>query len=466
MITIIKKELLDHLTSSQFVILLAMVLVLFLASGILYARRYDRRVALYASKTTEVLAHPSTVSTDLYLHPERLIFVAEGGDRYRPAGYTLRPRAALSPLVSDPVNFKLPEVAEPDWSFIIRILLSLYVILLSYDAISGERERGTLRALLSHPVGRMRLLLAKYIATLTTLSVQMVFGMLCCLLIMAIIQPSVIAGSNIVPLLLILLLALLYLSIFVTLSLLVSSLLHQSSVALLTLLALWILFAIVIPNVAGVVSEQITTVPSEYFIAREVEPTIQKQIWAGINTIRERASHGELRTVEEVRHEADRAFEQGQQNLIGHYEGYARSMRERAAVSRAVARISPSALFQYAAEAVAGTGFHHEERFLRDVASYASEYDRYVARKVGVLVSASNWSFATNIDVGGRSILLTSPSPQEYRGDMSDFPRFAESMPSAVEAAGEALSDCAGLILWNIALAVCAFWAISKCDVR
>ncbi len=43
-------------------------------------------------------------------------------------------------------------------------VLSLLALIFAYDAIAGERERGTLRLVLTHPIRRWHFLLAKYIS--------------------------------------------------------------------------------------------------------------------------------------------------------------------------------------------------------------------------------------------------------------------------------------------------------------
>jgi len=91
---------------------------------------------------------------------------------------------------------------------------------------------------------------------------------------------------------------------------------------------------------------------------------------------------------------------------------------------------------------------------------------RVVFPEVGKLVGTSIWSFATYFMINGKSIFISSPMPEEYRGDKSDFPRFVESQPSIADSLRGALLDLVGLILWNLVLAILAFIAFIRCDVR
>ena len=151
---------------------------------------------------------------------------------------------------------------------------------------------------------------------------------------------------------------------------------------------------------------------------------------------------------------------------ISFFESYRTAVRGRAETARWISRLSPTALFQFAAEDISGSGIHREEKFLRDARAYAETYDRYVLRKTGKLVAASGWGFGTFIELKGKEIFIGSPQAEEYRGDKSDFPRFTETRPFAGEAFRNVLVDCAGLLLWNIVLAGAAFGAIARSDVR
>ena len=123
-------------------------------------------------------------------------------------------------------------------------------------------------------------------------------------------------------------------------------------------------------------------------------------------------------------------------------------------------------MFQFASESLADTGPRREERFLKDADVYSDIYDNYILEKVGRLVGTSHWSFGSGITVNGKYIDISSPHPEEYQGDKSDFPQFTESSSNLAHNVQEAALDLAGLSLWNLFLAGLAFWAISRCDVR
>ncbi len=411
--TIIKKEILDHLQSIQFSVLVVISIVLFIVNGIIFVKKYNEQNSWYNEQVTQLYQNPSTVGTTLLVKPNPLLFLAEGGDKYRPTAYQLSPKGRLTAMPGKERNFKMPDIPELDWAFIIKIIFTLYVLLLGYASISGEKEQGTLRLILSNSHGRIKFLVSKYIAINLAVMIPFIIGALISLIIIGISIPEVFTLGNLVRILLLLSLATAYLSIFAFLSLLISSLVHQSPVVLLVLLSVWILFAVIIPNVPSILSEEFAKVPSEYEIANQVGPMIQKQVWERINQIRKLVEQGEMKFEEELKRATDEAFEQGQQDLTGHYKSYEDAMKQRAKMAQNLSRVSPTALFQFASESIAQTGTIKEEQFQRDVRNYSAIYDNYILKKVGKVVATSPWSFSTNIELDGRLIYIGSPYPEE-----------------------------------------------------
>lgn len=366
----------------------------------------------------------------------------------------------------NPRTFKLPAIPALDWSFLIRVLFSLYVILLGYNAVSGEKELGTLRLVLANPLGRVKLLIGKYCSIMGATLVPFAAGVLVNLIIVEALLPGGLAATDLGRVPLVLLLTLAYFSLFALLSLLFSSLIARSSLVLLALLAVWVLFAVIIPSSSIVLAEKMSTAPSEVESARNFEPMVQKEVWVKIGGIQERVNRGEFRTEGEIHRETDKIFEEGQVKVTEFYANYARAENERGRKAKAMSRISPAALFQYAAEDIAGTGDTNEENFLSQCREYSRAVDGFILRKLGKIVRVSRWSFSTNMEFQGKPIVVRSPQPLNYEGDMSDYPKFEERRPGFGETLKSAFGDLAGLLVWNILLAGLAFSAFLRTDVR
>jgi ABC-type transport system involved in multi-copper enzyme maturation permease subunit len=462
--TIITRELRDHLQSLQFIVLLLFSVVLFSANGIVFARKFRAESAAYTEKAAQ--SAPDTRYTGLSRQPNSLLFLAEGGDLDRPSSYELMSKGYYYAFSPGPRDYKLPDIPKLDWSFIIKTIFSLYVVLLGYGAVSGEREQGTLRLVLANPVGRVRFLAGKYAAILAAALIPLAVGCVLSLGILGVSLPQILTWGLVSRVLALLALSAAYLSLFAFLSLLVSSAMRRSSLALLWLLAAWVIFAVLIPDTSGILAQKFARVPSDYDTAKSVGPLIQKEVWDKFNGLQARIDKGELKTEDAVKSEAEKAFETGQEKVRFFEKGYEDSLAERAALARSLARISPVALFQYAAEDIAATGTHREEAFREDVQAFSRQFDAFVLKKTGKVVGQSNWSFSSSVKLNGKTIEIHSPRPEPYRGDMSDFPKFVEHAPRLADGVKNAAGDIAGLLVWNIVLALMAFAVFLKADVR
>jgi ABC-type transport system involved in multi-copper enzyme maturation permease subunit len=466
MIPVIKREILEHLQSLQFIILVVLSVLLFSINGWFTVQKHREQMSRYNDGVTAMAHYHSTTRTTLHMRPSAMVLLADGGSKHQPPGYKLEPKGRLTPLPAGQMNFKMPFVPELDWAFIIKAIFSLYAILLAFRGISGEKEVGTLRLVLSYALRRNQVLLAKYISILLTIGIPLIMGGLISLCIISIFMPEALSLYAIPRIGLMVLLAFFYLSIFAFLGLFVSSMVGRSSVVLLILLAVWILLVIVVPNLSGILSDKLTNVPSEYQTAKQVSSILKEQVWGRIDKVRERVKNGELTTEEAIKAETDSAFEEGQQEVRSHYAVYDNAMNRQANMARILSRLSPTGMFQFASESLADTGPGREQRFLKDAKTYSEIYDNYILEKLGQLVGVSHWSFSTNLTVNGKHIYINSPRPMEYQGDKSDFPQFVESNPNLAHNVQEAALDLAGLSLWNLVFAGLAFWAIWRCDVR
>ena len=446
--------------------LIVLSVLLFAMNGWVTVRKHRAQMTRYSDGVAETERSPSTRQTSLYLRPNPLVLLADGGSRYQPPGYRLDPKGRLTPMPAGQKNFKMPFVPELDWAFIIKVIFSLYAVLLAFRGISGEKETGTLRLMLSNPIRRSQLLMAKYVSIILTIGIPLLLGTLVSLTVVSVFMPEALSLAVVPRIGLMVLLAFFYLSLFVFLGLFVSSLVGRSSVVLLILLSTWIVLVVVVPNVSGILSDKLTSVPSEYQTAKQVSSILEEQVWGRIGQVKERVKKGELTTEEAIKRETDSAFEKGQEDVRNHYAVYENAMAHRAGMARTLSRLSPTALFQFASESVAHTGPRREEQFLKEAQAYSAVYDSYILEKLGRLVGISYWSFSTNIILNDKPVYISSPSPEEYQGDKSDFPHFTESRPRLSHNMQEALLDLAGLSLWNLILAVLAFGAIWRCDVR
>jgi superfamily II DNA/RNA helicase len=168
---------------------------------------------------------------------------------------------------------------------------------------------------------------------------------------------------------------------------------------------------------------------------------------------------------EELKEEAFSQYDRNADDMIRLNKSYNSALRNQIRTARLLARISPTALFTFAAENLTRTGEWRDEVFRDRVENYSGEFDRYILKKFGVL-RQSEGSFMGVIEFKGKKVEMRSPRPEAYKGDMSDFPPFQAPDFALSEGLFSALGDIAGLVIWNLLAAAGMFTAVQRMDVR
>ena len=128
-------------------------------------------------------------------------------------------------------------------------ILSLLALTFAYDAIAGEYERGTLRLVLSHPVGRGYILVAKYIGAMVCLFVPLLMSLLLMLILLTTSRygfPE--RTDDFLRIGGIVLTSLVYLSLFYLIGMLISAITRRTSTALILSMFVWGFLVLVYPN--------------------------------------------------------------------------------------------------------------------------------------------------------------------------------------------------------------------------
>ncbi|NPU94033.1 MAG: ABC transporter permease [Gammaproteobacteria bacterium] len=139
------------------------------------------------------------------------------------------------------VGFRSIEFVIASLVSLVIYLIPLIALILGFDAIVGERERGSLDLLLSMPITRVELLLGKYLGLATALTLSTVLGFgLVAVMLLAHLTPSALL-HYLGFMLSSVLLGLAFLSLAVMVSVFASDRTRASGLAI----ALWFLFVLV-----------------------------------------------------------------------------------------------------------------------------------------------------------------------------------------------------------------------------
>jgi len=159
--------------------------------------------------------------------------------------------------------------------------------LLTFDAISGEREAHTLVLLLSNPVSRSQIFLAKWLSILLVLAITIFTGILISLVIQISSGSLIINGSTATEVILFFLFSLVFSALMTCMGLLCSVVTRNSNVSLLYAVALWLVFSIVIPNTSILWAYKIYPIESSssfsqriYLKTEEIQDSYPPEKWS------------------------------------------------------------------------------------------------------------------------------------------------------------------------------------------
>jgi len=389
-------------------------MLLFTINGFQFVDRYQKELSSYSSNTIEQWNKRGTIGTTVFQEPNPLSFCVEGRERTQPRGIQIWLHDSQNPLPrSQYGNYKLPYVNAIDWVFILKIIFGLFGIILCFDSICGERERGTLRLTCANSISRSKILLGKYLAAMIVLAIPLAIGsLLSLIIIMNLSSGFVLTGVELARIFLLIAFFMIYLSFIVLLSLVISSLSRQSVTSLLILLFLLILMVVIIPNTGGIIVDETVKTMSEYEMVQRQDAVLNENLKRLIE-VDKQAKKGELNTAEEISQAYDTAFLQRCDNQRQIENEYLQSIVKKRRWAVDIAKISPSAVFQYASESLANSGSLREENFYRAAEDYWQVYEAYVREKVGEIIWYSRGGGTITRD-DGKKIKVPGVFPKEY----------------------------------------------------
>ena len=164
----------------------------------------------------------------------------------------------------------LAEFSGLDITFIVTILMSLLAILLSYDAISGERESQTLKIVLSTNVSKSSFIIGKYLGALLPLASSIAIAIVIPLVFFE-LSNITLSFDDLAAVGLTGLTYVIYLSAYLLLGIWISTSQTRSSTSLIILLIVWVLCTAVIPNASQFMTKNLIKVRSPVIVSTEVK---------------------------------------------------------------------------------------------------------------------------------------------------------------------------------------------------
>jgi ABC-2 type transport system permease protein len=400
---IIKKEILDNITSPKFVFTFLLCTILILLSvytGVTnYRAEKKEYTASLALNKKNLESQPNIqslmgIGVKISKPPQVLGTVVTGIQE--DVGRVASVNVAYDPNLVDSKYGSNPVFAvfgSLDLMFIVKIVLSLFAILFTYDAIVGEKEKGTLKLALSNDVPRDRLILGKAIGGYISLLLPLLIPLLLSLLLLLIMPDISLGGQDWARLLLIFLMFFLYLSVFFSLGLFVSARTSRSSTSFLVLLFAWVLIVMVIPKAAVIVAGQARPIPSVHEITAKKDAFLQQTQSEGQKTAIEWVQKNRAGSDKDPKAFQDKYIQYIQnlqqeltakidENNAALERDYQQKKRAQQSLAINLSRISPASALTFGSMTLARTGVDEYEHFLASVRGYKPIYTKWANSKL------------------------------------------------------------------------------------
>jgi ABC-type transport system involved in multi-copper enzyme maturation permease subunit len=486
---IISREFFSNVLNLRFIVGLILCVIITIACVMVLTHDYQQEMADY---NLRINLQDEFLSK--YAHANRMggmITPQKPPEQFRPLIIGIPREANLGSFDDNPLPVLFPPL---DFLFIVTIVMSLLAMLFSYDAITRERQRGTLRLIISNSIPRAKILLGKFIGGTASLLIPFILSLLAGALYISINPAIQWDGSTWAVFSLLIAASVTFISLFYLLGLMVSTFSRYSSTSILTCLFLWVLLILVIPNMCPFISAQLYRIPSvnkierqAYYLtqverdefgrkfSREVIEQFRGQyvllfsefeslefggLWgrcspANREAVQERAAADpEFKAmINAFRDQIEQAWAEANRIQGEKAAELRKDLNIKAAAqskfAKNIACLSPYANFVYLATDLTGTGLRSLDYFKQIASEYYYMFNSYLEKK-------------------GQQAVEKDPTFDRWESflDISDRPRFVFKEEPLRDKLDAVLPYWGILVLFNVVFFAAAFAGFMRYDVR
>jgi ABC-type transport system involved in multi-copper enzyme maturation permease subunit len=442
LLTLLKKEFLEHVLSLRFVVASVLSLLLVTLSLIVLKADYVQKKEAYDLSRETYRKEAERLGRYVQL-TVRGIRVDRPPVKLQVSYYGLekledkstRINAFLAPATQGEL-YKSSASAlfpTPDILYVVATVLSLMAFVFSYDAVCGERESGTMRLVLSYSVPRDKFILAKWLGGYLSLATPFVISLAVAALIIVVSRSVGFTGNQWAAYVLAAIGSLLFIAVMFSLGMFVSSRCARPATAIMILLFIWVGMVLFVPNVSPYISNQIKRVTPIDVVQNQTRQEVhdlafewgQKmdQLWGEYAYRWELEGEAAEQAHLEFREKSDILNRELQKNTNMVTE---RNMRDfenelngQMAVVKIISRLSPVSSYVYVATDVAGTGVRKQLHFREALREYQTVFRGYVNRKGGT----STWGEQPPYDISDMPVFnyVEEPISDRVAGSLLDF---------------------------------------------
>jgi ABC-type transport system involved in multi-copper enzyme maturation permease subunit len=411
--TIARKEIVSNLLSYKFFVVLLLTIVLVLTSLFIMHRDFKNRLSDYQ------VIRPKPGDPIALLPPNPLSIFAKGLDDALARSFEMSVIGIGVRAGQASGNVIFSFFPPPDFLYIVKVVLSLVALLFGFEQVSREKEMGTLRLMLANRISRAKVVFGKWLGNFMSLSVPFLLVSGLGFAFLNLDSEIRFSADRLGRFLLILLIALVYIALFLSLGILISTLTKKAATSLVLLLFIWAAAVFILPNLGTLVARQMVDIPSVRALSEKREQTWTREVLLG------QKDHNWKTHYDTITAEVNQREEDFRNKFLALIR-----------LAKNINRVSPVASFVYLTTDLAGTGISEEINLKQEVIRYNNQVLPY----------------------------LTAGSQEGNKMQLPAFQYRYRSL-SRILADG-ALFDIAWLLFFNILLFSLSYFAFVKYDVR
>lgn len=408
--TLLIQELLHHLKSFKFLLMMILAVSVSLVCVYIQVSDFETRQNTYTQELEkqkrehENIKVYAKIRADIFIPPNPLSIFAKGIEEKAGSKINIDWQSPLQyNRLSTSTNPFLSIFTGFDVLSIIIIIFSIAAIFIVSDTVSGEKELQTIKLIFCNPIKRTELFWAKYIGSLMALIIPLLLVFLSSVLM--IVSQSFISvdGDFYLRVLMIFGTSVLYISVFVLISLILSAYFYSSSRVLITGLLIWISVVFIIPNTTKYIVSESIKLPNSAEVQLKANDLLT-EFYKKKNEYEKSASKpptsfwhcdgGILMNFiagcnKEVAHyfvnEVKSLFPVLQKSMMNLFElelDYRKKLYKQQSTINNILSFTPNNLFSQSVEKIANTDIYsRDENILNQARLYRNQYINYVKEK-------------------------------------------------------------------------------------
>lgn len=344
-----------------------------------------------------------------------------------------------------------------DLNFLFQVILSLFAILFSYNAINGEREQGTLKLTFSNSIPRDKYILAKIIGPYFALVVPITLSVLVGALIFTFLGVPL-NIDDWLKVSLIIVTGFLFLGVYLSLSVFVSASTKKSSNSFLILLVIWIFSILIIPRTAVLIAGRAVDVPSVDEINAQ-KSRYNRQLGKELFDKMSAFKPGSTETMMEEFNQFMEKINKDRDDKMNEFSGKLNEQRLNRQIVQEnlafnIARVSPATSFSFAISELAGSSVELQREYERQAKEYQKIYAGFQLDKSG------------GTSGGGLRMIMRTEGEDVREIDPSELPEFKFQERKISDSLNAAIIDIGLLSFFIIMFFAGSFIKFNTYDVR